>query len=520
MLTLRFVRPARNKKRILIVNCYLDDSRQSIARPYKIPPAMGPIYLAGAFSPVTCELRLYNEQTNGPLVDPRLLAWPDVVVLTGLTTALDRMKQLTALARTRNPKVIVVAGGPPIRALPRYSSRFFDYCCLGDIEELQQVAAAILGRDYASDEMIPRFDLADWLGRIALVESSRYCNFRCAFCSLTGEGRRYQKYGLDAIRRQIVALGKRNYLFFIDNNFYGNDRVFFLQRLEMLRELRREGYFKHWGALVTNDFFLKDENLRLARESGCAALFSGVESFDTTWLHSVNKNQNTRAPQIEMIAKCLDAGIVFLYGLIVDTSTRRVEDLNRELKFITGIPQITLQSFLTLAIPLLGTPHFYDCLAQGRILPQTKVRDLNSRTLSLRPVDDLETAVHFVRDMDTLRGYRSRVLKHTAEFFRKYRSTLDATQMAIALYNDVYCCAQNVLTAPSAFFRSARCSPRRTHVSTTEILDPVYAPAFPIDPRYQSYFQPTMLTDKSGEVTDELVEDLMSTRSAKRTAHG
>src|SRR3990172_3671937 len=121
MLTKRSIGENRYKKRILIVNAYVDDSRQSIARSNKIPPAMGPVYLASAFSRETCEVQLYNEQYSGPLEDERLFAWPDMLVLTGLNTALDRMKQLTAYARTKNPKVIVAAGGPPIRALPRYA---------------------------------------------------------------------------------------------------------------------------------------------------------------------------------------------------------------------------------------------------------------------------------------------------------------------------------------------------------------------------------------------------------------
>ncbi|MGH7770795.1 MAG: cobalamin-dependent protein, partial [Candidatus Binatia bacterium] len=234
--------PAAKRNRILIVNCYLDDTRKSIARTHKVPPAMGPVYLAGAFSPKLCEVRLYNEQSAGPIEDENLLAWPDMRVLTGLTTALDRMKQLTAYARTKNARVIVVAGGPPIRALPRYSRRFFDYVCLGDIEELRQVIAEAFGKNYVADEMIPRYDLSDWIGRIGYAESSRYCNFRCSFCSLTGEGRGYQKYSLDFIRKQILAMGKKWHLFFIDNNFYGNDRNYFLARLELLREMRQEGY--------------------------------------------------------------------------------------------------------------------------------------------------------------------------------------------------------------------------------------------------------------------------------------
>jgi hypothetical protein len=514
MLTKRSIGQTRNKKKILIVNAYLDDSHQSIARSNKVPPAMGPVYLAGAFSRETCEVQLYNEQYSGPLEDERLFAWPDLLVLTGLNTALDRMKQLTAYARTKNPKVIVAAGGPPIRALPRYASRFFDYTCLGDVEELQQVITETLGKDYIAPYMNPRYDLAEWIGRIGYAESTRYCNFHCSFCSLTGEGRKYSKYSLDDVRRQIVGLGKRKLLFFIDNNFYGNDRGFFLQRLELLRQMRREGYFDYWGALVTNDFFLKEENLTLARESGCLALFSGVESFDANWLKSVNKNQNTRVPQIEMISKCLDAGIVFIYGLMLDVSSRPVDDLRRELDFITGTPEIALPSFLTLAIPLLGTPYFYDSLAQSRILPNTKIRDLNSQTISMRPVDSLAKTVEFVREIVSLSGYRSRALKHTAGFFRRYRSALNGYQMMTALGNTIYFCAQDFLTAPTRFVRMFRPEPQRTHVSSTEILDPVYRPLFPVAVRYQDYFKPTMLTDAAGHLVDELAEDLVDPRSA------
>ena len=38
------------RKRVLVVNCYFDDSRQPIRRTSKVPQAVGPIYLAGAFA--------------------------------------------------------------------------------------------------------------------------------------------------------------------------------------------------------------------------------------------------------------------------------------------------------------------------------------------------------------------------------------------------------------------------------------------------------------------------------------
>ena len=168
------------RPRVLIVNVFFDHRRRS-ARPFSaIPVALGPIYLAGAFHPHHCQVQLYNEQYSGPLEDPVLLGWPDMLVMTGLTIGFDRMRQLTAYARTRNPRVIVVAGGPAVRALPSLSARIFDYACSGDVEELREVVADAFGHLYVAEEMLPRFDLTREFGRIAYLEASRNCNLSAA----------------------------------------------------------------------------------------------------------------------------------------------------------------------------------------------------------------------------------------------------------------------------------------------------------------------------------------------------
>ena len=119
-------------KRVLIVNCYFDPLRIAVQRKFKIPPSMAPAYLAGVFSSRYCQIRLYDEVYSGPLEDEKLAAFPDMLILTGLNVALDRMRHVTAYVKTKNPKAIVVAGGPAIRALYHYSRQFFDYCCRGD----------------------------------------------------------------------------------------------------------------------------------------------------------------------------------------------------------------------------------------------------------------------------------------------------------------------------------------------------------------------------------------------------
>ncbi|NIP99041.1 MAG: radical SAM protein, partial [Nitrospinaceae bacterium] len=398
--------------------------------------------LAGGFSPTACDVRIYSEHHSGPLQDPARLGWPDLLVLTGLTSSFDRMRHLTAYARTLNPRVIVAAGGPPIRALPRYARRFFDYVCEGDVEQIRDVVRDAWGAGYTADPGVPRYDLISQHYRfLGYLESSRHCNFRCQFCSLTGENARYRKYDLETLRRQFQALGKKKYLLFIDNNFYGNDRRFFLDRLELLKEFREQGFFQAWSALVTDDFFLDETNLARVKESGCYSLFSGVESFDPDVLRGYHKTQNTIVPQVESIRKCLEAGIVFHYGIMFDPARRPLENLRRELEFILDTPGLPLPSFFTLSIPLPGTPYFQECVSERRLLPRVKMRDLDGFTLVSHPRDPMERVVPFVRDLETLRGYRARVIRKAVQLIRAYHRRLTPFQLWLAVGNAFLLCA-------------------------------------------------------------------------------
>jgi hypothetical protein len=492
------------RKRILIVNAFFDEYRRTGGSPFRVPRAMGPVYLAGAFSPESCEVRLYSEQYRGALRDCRLLAWPDMLVLTGVTSSFDRMLQLTAYARALNPRLIVVAGGPPVRALPRRAARFFDYACSGDIEQLLDVVRDAFGPAYVAERMFPRYDLADPARLLGYVESSRHCNFRCRFCSLTGEGNRYLKYDLAFVRCQIRAVGKKQ-IVFIDNNFYGNDRRYFLERIALLRELHQSGEINGWSALVTGDFFKRPDNLALAREAGCRALFSGVESFDAETLTSYNKRQNTVVPQVEMIRNCLEAGILFNYGIMLDPSARRLDELRREIGFIVDTPEITLPAFFSLAIPLIGTPYFDDCLRKGLILPSARLRHFDGVTLALRPLDPLAEVVEFARDLPSLHGFRKQAVRHAAAFTRRYRGALDRLQLYAATLSAALICTETFATSPARLLARRA---RQTYVATTETLDPQYTPMFRLESRYETHFRPTMVTDPAGGLAEDVAEDL------------
>jgi hypothetical protein len=251
--------------------------------------------------------------------------------------------------------------------------------------------------------------------------------------------------------------------------------------------------------------------LELAVESGCGGLFCGVASFDHQTLAQFNKQQNTRMPQVELIQKSLHANIPFHYGIVFDFTTRTIDDLAREWDLIVETAEIPLPSFITLAIPLIKTPLFHDCVAQKRFMPHFGLRDLDGSTFTLKPRNKLSEAVDFLERLKHLRGYTLKILKHIERFYQIYKNCLPLHNFALSQYGAFLLGAPRLSTqqigAPPGFLfpsGNGRC----TFVGATAPLDATYRPAFAIDPRYGHYFKPTPFTNSEGDICEALLPDL------------
>jgi len=505
------------KKNILIVNCYFPEMRESIKRSNEVPDTAAPVLLAGYFNQDNCNVRLYNEVNSGFIehYQAEYLQWPDMLVLTGLSAAFDRLLHVTAYAKSYNPAVIVVAGGHGVRSLPSYSKKFFDYTCLGDVDEIQEVISEAIGQQYVAETFSPRYDLAYWMRQLGYVESSRNCNFRCGFCSLTASGRPYQVTPSDYLESQLDALGKRFAVVFNDNQFMGDGNKTFERRIAAVRSRIDSGQFKYWFAFVTDTFFWNDANIKLAKDNGCISLFVGVESFlDSAWLGKVNKNQNSKQDQIELITRCLDNGILFKYGLVFDPTERTTAQMYREMDIICDTPEVPLPLFTFTATPYPGTPVFKSLAEQNLILPNTKMRDLESSTLCVKPIEPIEAVVEFIRTGKNFRNYRKRAISHQLKFLKRYRKSLNYHQK---IYSNLCVLAilfPRAFSSPFSFGTKIR---PRTHISTTERLDDVYTPCLPINPRYEHYFLPTVLIDEGGVINPLIQDDALGVKSQKHT---
>ena len=56
----------RPQKRVLIINVFMDDRRVYLPNSFKVPQAMAPVYLAGAFSRTGCRVRCTTNIGAGP----------------------------------------------------------------------------------------------------------------------------------------------------------------------------------------------------------------------------------------------------------------------------------------------------------------------------------------------------------------------------------------------------------------------------------------------------------------------
>jgi hypothetical protein len=301
-----------------------------------------------------------------------------------------------------------------------------------------------------------------------------------------------------------MALRKRRNVIFIDNNFYTQDRNQLDARFDLLEELYSYGIIKRWAALVTNDFFKDLRLLKRARDSGCTALFGGIESFDNRVLKSYNKTYITSISQFDVIQNCLDADIAFFYGLVLDPASRTVPEMESELNLVLEANNIPLPSFLSIAIPTLGTPMFYDALRHEKFLPNVLLRDLDATTIVLKPMDAMQTVVKFVKGLQ-INERVLRAMAHNISFFARHLH-LPAD---VLLY--MFVSSSMGESKLSKFTKSPQSFRwwwnERSYIGGMEKLDRFYSPLIRVESQYEDYFIPTKLTNEKGNLVDDLKDD-------------
>lgn len=492
----------RRKHRVLVINAYFDPWRMATPTRLFVPRAMAPYFLAGHFDSRTCEVKVWDEAFHGALLDTKLFSWPDMVVLTGLTAFFDRARQLAAYFRCCNPAVVTVIGGPIPRALPGLCDAVFDHVCMGDVNEITEVAEELLGKDAVAPAGAPRFDLtAPKLG-LGFVETTKNCNFACSFCSLTGEKRPYVAHSDDAVSAQLDAMGRVKGVMVLDNNFFGNNRKSFEHRVGLLGERWRAGQFRGWAALVTGDFFKRPERLKFVAENGCLGLFSGVESLDPEVLRSFNKRQSLASDPLSLAQACAAQGIQFDYGLIVDFAQQTMAEVDAQIESLIRDHRMPLPGLLSVTIPIVGTPYFETAAAEGRIMPGVLLSDMDGQKLVEWPQEPVEEVKAFLGALLRMRGRKLRLTRHVVRHAWHWRKSLPAELTALSLLRPLHRFGPRIGLGSFAQMRQSWREPALTYAATTDARRLAYRPLFRMPEQFAPAFEPLVVTDDGGRLTD------------------
>ena len=495
---------ASARRRVLIVNAYFDPWRSAAPTRLFVPRAMAPYYLAGSFHRDRVAMRVHDEVYHGALVDPKRFAWPDLVVFGGLTAAFDRARQLAAYFRHANPSVVTVIGGPIARALPQLCAGVFDYVCQGDVDSIGGVIDAVFGPGHRAESETPRLDLVGSSFGLGFIETTKYCNFACAFCSLTGEGRPYAAHSEDSINRQIAAMGRVHGVMVLDNNFYGNNRASFEARVRLLGEHWRRGAFRGWGALVTGDFFKRRENIAFVAEHGCLGLFSGVESLDAAVLKAFNKRQSLASDPKSLGDACAAHGIMFEYGMMLDFAQQTTDQIAGQLDRLLADVTVPLPSLLSLTIPIPGTPYFDQAVQTGRLMPSVRLSDLDGQKLVEWPREPLQRVIPFVRDVLQFRGRKRALLRHVIGHALDRRDRYAADQLVVAVLGPLLRYGHRPRIGSVRQMLQTWREPQPTYCAMTDPLPRAYRPLYRLPSRFAADFEPVYVTDARGQLTDAM----------------
>ena len=152
-----------------------------------------------------------------------------------------------------------------------------------------------------------------------IIQTTKGCPFHCEFCSVHAfDGQKIRTKTVEQVIQEIEDIGssrtkykKKSSIFFADDNIIAN-KPFARKLFLALKE-----HNINWMCQASINISKEDELLSLMRESGCGAVFIGLESISKDNLDKMHKGINQRYDYVEAIRKIQSYGILVHSSFIV-----------------------------------------------------------------------------------------------------------------------------------------------------------------------------------------------------------
>lgn len=365
-----------------------------------IHPPLGLLTVA-ALCPQSWTIRLIDRSFED-LRDADIL-WADLVMVSGMRVQKEDMRATLLRARRLGKRTMV--GGPYVSSEPEVALQYADHVVVGEPDEVFHEIAADLENGAArrlytvndkpdmSKTPVPRFDLLKIKKYASMaVQFSRGCPFQCEFCDIiTIYGRKPRTKSPSQLMAELDvlnALGWRDQVFIVDDNFIGNHkRAFELAlSLEKWQQSHSSPFLFYTEASI--DLAQRPELIEAMVKANFFYVFIGIESPSKEALAEAKKFQNLRRDPLECIRSIQSQGLWVTGGFILgfDSDTEGIFEQQRNFIERAAIPW-AMAGFLQAPAT---TPLHARMLKEGRMLGESDATSNfdtpNFRTLLPLPV--------------------------------------------------------------------------------------------------------------------------------------
>ena len=404
--------PNPEKRRLLLIDPYPEDN------PYRMNPSEQRVIwfpklslpVIASRTPSRWDIRIIDESSQ--IVRPE---WIDQMIreagvenlLVGISTQMTcytpRAYEIADQFRARG--VPVALGGTHATYCPEEAKQHADTVIKFEADEVWPRVI----QDFESGKLQPFYEMESYPvmkhtpeARVDLLpegsymthqclQTTRGCHFECEFCSVSPfngkssrrrtveevvaeiqhirqmtRGRMYEKmvrgpvwHRVTAGLRILTGLENSRIFAFVDD-LHNSNRDYCKKLWTALKELDIK-----WGAQCTLFLGSEPDMVKLAAESGCVAMFVGMESISRETLIEMKKPFNHEKQYADQIKCFHDHGIMVNPGVIFGSDEEDESVFETTVNFLTGCGvELAYMNILT---PLPGTPLFDRMKAQGRI---------------------------------------------------------------------------------------------------------------------------------------------------------
>lgn len=325
------------------------------------------LYILQGLTPPEHEVKIIEEETDNIDLEQEC----NLVGISCMTANAPRAYELCKEFKKRGKTVIL--GGVHPSILPDEAMQYADSVVVGEAEGVWE----ILIQDFQNNNLKRKYhdplpDLKKYVPKdfskiikrrlynLIPIMTTRGCPYNCDFCCVTNLfGKKIRHVPVENVVRDIQESGANNFMF-LDDNIIGNPK-YAKKLFSSIKPLKIKWVGQASVSLLVND----DELLQLAADSGCKALFFGIESVSEEQLHSMNKALKEIEHLESALKKIKKMGILIHASMVFGFDSDTKDIFNETVRFLIKNKVCTV-SFNVLT-PYPGTKTYEDLNNKNRL---------------------------------------------------------------------------------------------------------------------------------------------------------